>query len=313
MNSTATATGGASLDTGTHRPMPRPSPTRIACRQIAAGDLPSILDLLCEGFARLPRSHWVAALETLSTREIPAGLPRYGYMIESDGCAVGVLLVIAAELRRDGTTIVRSNGSSWYVHPSFRTYGGLLLARWLRSSADVYLNVFPAEHTFSIIEGHGFRRFTSGLSLSVPALSLRGKGIKIFDANRPVNTNVQILISDEERRLLADHARAGCVAFWCQDRHQGYPFVFRKRLLKALLPCAQLIYCRDLEDLTRLAGPIGRHLLRRRLPLIVAAAAAPIPGIFGLYFKNKYPMYFRGGLQPQPNDIAYTEAALFGF
>jgi hypothetical protein len=308
---TAAAAGPPALDAETC--VSRPSPTRVTCRQIATDDLVSILELLCEGFPRLPRRHWVAALEVLSSREIPVGMPRYGYMIESGARAVGVLLVIATELRHNGTSIIRSNGSSWYVHPSFRTYGGMLLSPWLRVPADVYLNVFPADHTFSIIEARGFTRFTSGVAVSVPALSLRRNRTKIFDAVRLANGELQIPIPEEDRRLLADHARAGCIAFWCQDRHRGYPFIFRKRFIKTLLPCAQLIYCRDLQDLTRLAGPMGRHLLRRGLPLMLAATNGPIPGILGLYFNNKYPMYFRGDVRPQPSDIAYTEAGLFGF
>ena len=289
----------------------KPSPRAVRCRQIAANDIDAILDLLCEGFPRQPQRHWVAALQTLGARVTSGGMKRYGYMLESDGRAVGVLLVIVSAIHRDGTTTVRSNGSAWYVRPDFRTYAHILVARWLRSPSDSYLNVFPAEHTLPMLGAQGFVRFTNGISLLVPAATLRAGRIRILDAGR--FAEAEHPIPDEDRELLMDHFRAGCTALWCETRDGGYPFVFRRRLIKSRLPCAQLIYCRDLEDLTRLAGPVGRYLLRLGLPVVLAATNGPIPGISGVYFDGKYPMYFRGEKQPRLGDLAYTEAALFGF
>jgi hypothetical protein len=238
-------------------------------------------------------------------------MPRYGYMIESDGRAVGVLLVIATELDRDGTTTVRSNGSSWYVQPSFRTFAPILLTQWLRSPADTYLNVFPDEHTFPIIEARGFVRFANGTFLSIPALTLRAGGVRILHANR--FSEARLPIPDENRELLVDHSQVGCIALWCETHDRGYPFVFRRRLIKSSLPCAQLIYCNDLADITRVAGPLGRHLLRLGFPLVLMTTNGRVPGIPGIYFDGKYPMYFRGTTQPRLGDLAYTEAGLFGF
>ena len=298
---------GAETQTVACKPLPR----RVRCRQIEPDDIDSILDLLCEGFTRLPRRHWVAALEMLGARAVLGGMPRYGYMIESDGCAVGVLLVIETEVRRDGATTVRSNGSSWYVRPGFRPYAPILLTKWLRSPSDTFLNVFPAEHTFPIIEARGFVRFASGTSLSIPAVAWRASRIRVLHAN--CLAEAEVPIPDEDRRLLVDHSQAGCIALWCETHDRGYPFVFRRRLIKSWLPCAQLIYCRDIEDLTRLAGPLGRHLLRLGLPVVLMGTNGRVPGVPGVYFDSKYPMYFRGKTQPRLGDLAYTEAGLFGF
>jgi hypothetical protein len=286
-------------------------PSRLRCRQIAADDVDAVIALLCEGFTRQPRQHWAAAFEMLRARPIPSGAPRYGYMIESDGQAVGVLLVITTEIRQDGTTTIRSNGSSWYVRPGFRTYAGLMLTQWLRSRADLYLNVFPADHTFAIIEARGFYRFTSGISLSVPAATIRRGRVRIVDAARLSEASVPV--PQEDRDLLVEHSRAGCAAFWCEAGGSGSPFVFRRRLIRSRLPCAQLIYCRRLEDLTRLAAPVGRHLLRLGLPVVLVATDGRISGIPGIYIDNKYPMYFHGTVRPRIGDLAYTEAGLFGF
>jgi hypothetical protein len=287
------------------------SPQGTRCRQISGDDVDAITDLLNEGFPRLPRQHWVAALEVLGTRAIPEGVPRYGFMLESDGRAVGVLLVIVSQVLQGETTKMRTNGSAWYVQPNFRTHANVLLDRSMRLPSETYLNIFPAPHTFAFIEARGFIRYSNGTAVAVPALSRWVGGTRIIDAARLATAGRPI--SDHDRDLLIDHSRAGCVAFWCETRDGGYPFVFRRRLLKSCLPSAQLIYCRDLDDLTRLAGPVGRYLLFKGLPLILASTNGPIPGMPGKYFDGMYPMYFRGGNPPRTGDLAYTEAGLFGF
>jgi hypothetical protein len=286
-------------------------PRQIICRQIEADDLDAILELLCEGFTRLPRRHWVAALDVLGTRSTPSGMPRYGYMLESDGRAVGVLLVIASEIHGDGKGSIRSNGSAWYVKPGFRTYASIMHMRWFRSRADVYLNVSPAEHTFGIIEACGFARFANGTSLIFPAIALRPTRIRILPVDRL--NEARYPVPDNDRTLLLDHFHSGCIAIWCEDDNCGYPFVFRRRRIKSYLPGVQLIYCRDPNDLSRLAGPVGRYLLRLGLPMLLVGTNGPIPRVPGVYFRGKYPMYFRGKIKPRIGDLAYTEAALFGF
>jgi hypothetical protein len=41
---------------------------------------------------------------------------------------------------------------------------------------------------------------------------------------------------------------------------------------------AYLAYCRDVEEFVRLAGPLGRFLARRGLPLVVIDGSRPIKG-----------------------------------
>jgi hypothetical protein len=286
------------------------SSRRVSCRQIQVDDIETILDLLCEGFTSPLRRHWAAALETMGTRAIPCGAPRYGYVIESDGRAVGVLLVITTQLRHDVTTTIRSNGSGWYVRPGFRVCAPLLLSQWLRSPADTFLNLWPAYYTRSLIEARGFVRFSNGTAVLFPAVTLRSERIRILEAARL--TEAELPIPSSDRTLLVDHSRAGCIALWCEDRHRGYPFIFRRRLIKSWWPCAQLIYCRDLEDLSYVAGPIGRHLLCLGLPVVLAGTNGPIPGVPGIYIDGWHPMYFRGQTPPRFGDLTYTEAGLFG-
>jgi hypothetical protein len=88
--------------------------------------------------------------------------------------------------------------------------------------------------------------------------------------------------------------------------------VFRPRIFKGAVPCAQLIYCHSIDDFARFAGPIGRWLALRGRPLVIVDANGPVPGLLGKYFEGVMPKYFKGPSQPRLGDLAYTETAIFG-
>ena len=82
----------------------------------------------------------------------------------------------------------------------------------------------------------------------------------------------------------------------------------------SLAPTPKLapVYCGDVAEVVRFAGPLGRHLAARGLPFMVIDANGPIEGLTGRYFDNTQPKFFRGPARPRLGDLAYTEAALFG-
>ena len=88
--------------------------------------------------------------------------------------------------------------------------------------------------------------------------------------------------------------------------------MFVPRRVKGIVPCAQLIYCRDIADLVRFARPIGRFLARHGRPLVIIDSNGPIPGMVGKYFDGKLLKYFKGPDRPMLGDLAYTEAVMFG-
>ena len=75
---------------------------------------------------------------------------------------------------------------------------------------------------------------------------------------------------------------------------------------------AQLAWCQDTSSFLSFAGPLGRWLLWRGLPLVVLDACGPTRGLVGRFFKDRAPKYFRGAQAPRLNDLAYTEAVMFG-
>jgi hypothetical protein len=283
------------------------SPPQVRCREIGADDLDSIADLLTAGFPK-PRSHWVRALQLLSRRVVPEGFPRYGYMLETETGAIGVILLIFSQVPNSGT--VRCNGSAWYVAPAFRTFAPLLLLKILRHRV-IHTNVSPSRHTLPTIEALGYRRFCNGAFAAIPVLAAgigKTRIRRVVEAMHP-----ERFVPAGDLQVLRDHESFGCLSLWCETQDKGRPFIFRRRFIKhlPLVPTAQLVYSTSLDDLVRLAGPIGKYLALRGMPLMLIPANGPIPKLVGKFFGGK-PMYYFGPEPPQLGDLAYTEVAMFG-
>lgn len=282
----------------------------IRCRQIIDSDVPEITALLARGFPSRDAQFWSNALAQLGARQSPAGLPQYGYLLESDNRPVGAILLVCAELRTVVTSVRRCNLSSWYVEPAFRSYAALLVSRALAHKDVTFLNISAAPHTWPIIEAQGFLRYSDGVFVAVPALNglFGSPGVAILDAH----TRPAVAFDPLEQDILLQHADLGCISLWCATSERAYPFVFRPRRVKRLLPCAQLIYCRDVGDFVRFAGPLGRRLLRHGRPFVIIDANAPMRGLVGLYRRGSMPRYFKGPQKPRLGDLAYTEYAVLG-
>ncbi len=284
---------------------------RIRCRQIGDDDVGAVVDLLTRGFPQRGRSFWTHALEQLRKRDHPADLPKYGYLLEADGAPVGTILLICAALRAGEGMAPRCNLSSWYVEPDYRAYASLLVMQALRHKDVTYLNVSPARHTWPIIEAQGFSRYCDGIFVAFPALdgwSSGGAKADVFDARRNPPVRFDLFEAD----MLARHAEFGCISLWCVSGGDAFPFVFRPRLVKGVVPCVQLIYCRDVALFTRFAGPLGRYLLRRGRPVVIIDANGPIAGLTGLFRPGSMPKYYKGPQRPRLGDLAYTEYAVLG-
>jgi hypothetical protein len=284
--------------------------SRLRGRQIRETDIPAIATLLTRGFPWHSRQFWLRALEQLGRREPPPGLPKYGYLIESDGAPVGEVLLICSKMQTNDTVATRCNLSSWYVEPYFRSYGTVLRAQALQHKNVTYLNVSARPGIWSTIEAQGFSRYCDGTFLAVPTLSelFTGIRVKVFGAHR----RPEVHFDPADRELLLQHAAFGCISLWCATSECAYPFVFRWHPAKAVIPCAQMIYCRDIAEFVRFAGPIGRFLALRGSPFVRVDANGPIPGLVGKFFRNRGPKYFKGPQRPRLGDLAYTEYALWG-
>jgi hypothetical protein len=288
-----------------HSPMPG-----IRCRQIVDGDIAAVARLLMRGFPNRNGQFWLHALSQLSERVPPRDLPKYGYLLETNGEVVGAILLICSTMQVDGAPAPRCNLSSWYVEPAYRAYASLLVSHALRHKEVTYLNVSAAPHTWPIIEAQGFSRYSDGLFICFPALTGRygAEKVRVFDAKEQPT----VAFDPFEQEVLRQHAEHGCTSLWCATSERAYPFVFRPRLVKGVIACAQLIYCHDIADFARFAGPVGRHLALRGRPIVVVDSNGPITGLVGIFRRGSKPKYFKGPQRPRLGDLAYTEYAILG-
>jgi hypothetical protein len=289
---------------------PRPTAGNVRMREIVTEDFAAIAKLLAYGFARSTVQDWMDIFDRLLRHPTPVTLPKYGYLIEGDGAVVGVILVISSVAQTDGAMSLRSNLSSWYVLPPYRGYAPLILSRLLKNPEVTYVNVSPAPHTLPILAAQGFVPLSSGQFL-VPVNPFARSGDAKIQLIRPDDDEIPGL-DPFERDLLLAHARYGCISVSCQTPDGVYPFVFRPRPIKRRIPSAQLIYCRDVADLARLFGPVGRWLGRRGRFIVWIDSDRPIAGLRGFHVTGVNPKYYRGPARPRIGDLAYTEAAMFG-
>ena len=148
-------------------------PTQVRARQIKPSDRDAVAALLRKGFGRRRTpAFWQQVLNRLERHRAPDGMPQYGYLLESDGRAVGAILAIFS-IPRTGADpdAVRWSISSWYVETAFRSYASLLASQALKHRTATYLNISPAANTMSTLEAQGYTRYSDGLFVACPALA----------------------------------------------------------------------------------------------------------------------------------------------
>ena len=283
---------------------------RVRTRPIVDSDIDAVAHLLVQGFRRSVHRDWLGIFDRLAKHPVPEGLPRYGYLMESEGAPVGVILLVGSRISANDLSSTRCNLSSWYVSPAFRSYGHLFISRILKNDDVTYINVSPAPHTLPLLQVQGFSRYSNGqfFAITAPFVSPEDRRVRVALADG----NVASLCGTEEHELLLAHARYGCTSLWCLADDGTYPFVFRHRRVKGFVPCAQLIYCRDIKEFVQFSGPIGRFLARRGMPLVMMDSNGRVPGLAGIYVDGMLPKYYKGSFRPRLGDLAYTETALFG-
>jgi hypothetical protein len=282
-------------------------------REISENDVEAIADLLTRGFVHRKRDYWMRGLRRQGSRPLPSDVPRYGYLLEHEGAAVGCLLLIYSSKIIDGETATCCNVSSWYVDPAFRNFAALFASMTQKRKEVTYFNVTPAAATWPILEAQGFKSYCRGLHFSIPALSRNGSGMTI--AAVTPDTPPIAGLPDADLDMLRRHAEYGAVSLVCHGAEATLPFIFftlRKRRGIIPVPALQLGYCRSIPDYVSCAGAIGRYLLRRGKPFVIVDANGPLAGLAGTYSEAHGRKYFRGPHRPRLGDLADTEFALYG-
>jgi hypothetical protein len=281
----------------------------LGIREILDADVDPVIDLLRRGFPS-SRRYWEIGFGRLRARPVPPGMPRYGYMLEANGNAVGVVLLISSLRWVGDHQELFSNLSSWHVDPAYASHATQLFVRALTNKQTTFLSISPAAHVRPMMEALRFKRYAEGQVLAVPALArnrLTGR-TRIVGADRLAESG----LDERERRLLEQQAGYGCISLCCITDGQARPFVFLPRTIRGFIPCAHLVYCRNIAELAEVAGSVGRYLLARARPFVLIDANGPIPGLPGKYFPGATPKYYKGAQMPVLGDLLETEATIFG-
>jgi len=278
----------------------------MRCREIRVDDFEQVVGLLSEGFGH--QGYWAGALQRLADHATPPGLPKYGYVLEQDCRLVGVVLLIFTEVRIKDGCHIRCNVSSWYVQPAYRTYASLLAMRASSASNVTFFNVSLAPHTWKTLEALGFTPFVTGRTVTIPALNRSAANIHVEAVTPGIRPDRDL--DQAEIDLLRDHQGYGCLCLICKADGERFPFVFRWQRRRGIVRIAQLVYCRDLENLVRFAGPIGRFLMRHGCLFVTFDSNGPVSHVIGQYSGGR-PKYRKGGGPVHPGDVAYSEEVVF--
>jgi hypothetical protein len=290
--------------------MQMPQDPNVTCVEISENLLESVADCLFRNFPRRPREEWIAGLRQMSTRPRIGNYPRFGFMLSHDGRTVGVLLTIYS---RDEADNVRCCLSSWCVDPDYRARGGGLKLHLKAVSGHqvTYLNISPAAHTRPVIEALGFLPWSEGQFMAAPGLARPAPTLQISDYSP--HDSVVTKMTKFERDNLTSLQTQGCRILICRSGEDAYPLGFlRRRVFRGLVPCAQLVYCRDMDEFMRAAGAVGRYLFFWSGPFVLIDATAPIKSLVGRYFPGRNSRYFRGPVRPRLGDLSETELTVFG-
>ena len=219
--------------------------------------------------------------------------------------------LFARRCRANDTVVTRCNLSSWYVEPRLpRLCAVAGVTGAAAQERHLHQRVASAAHAadhrspgiFPLQRRHLCR--DAGVARTV-----RRSGNRSF---RRHSGKPRVDFDPCDQEILQQHAANGCISLWCATSERAYPFVFRPRLVRGFVPCAQLIYCRDIGDLVRFAGPVGRALAWHGRPLVLIDANGPIPGLIGWFSRGRMPKYFKGPQRPRLGDLAYSEYAVLG-
>lgn len=273
-------------------------------REIRDADLAGVTDLLRRGFSHRPRAFWERGLRRMGERPAVDGCPRYGFLLDDGSRPVGVALMLFG---RDGAGHVRCNLSSWTVDPAFRAQAPFLVASALKRPEVTFTNISAAPHTWPTIEAQGFRAYSERRSLVLPLLGPAGERAR-------VSADTASWRGLPEATLLDDHRGYGCTCLTVEAEGPPCPLVLalvRVRAGRYPLPVLQVVFCRDIADVSRYAGAIGRWMTRRGAVGLLVDGGVP-GGLVGGPWIRRGRRYARGPHPPRIGDLSYTELAIFG-
>jgi hypothetical protein len=281
----------------------------LLVREITPADFDRVAELLGKRIGYSKR-YFLNLLQRMTEHPTPAGFPKYGQLLESDGSIAGAIILIFSKVWSGGVPSIRCYVTGWCVEPSYRCYAAVFFAKDLKHNNVTYINISAKSDTLPIIKTQGFTKYSGGQFRVVPAIQFasRDSRVKVSVVGDVPNTRFDPF----EQELLLTHANDGCICLWCVTAERAYPFAFRPRLFRRFLPGVQLVYCRDIEDFVHFARPVGRFLAWRGRFVVRIDSNGPIRGLVGTFMKDVDCRYYKGPRPPRLGDLAYSHLAMCG-
>lgn len=277
----------------------------MSFREIVEADLSAVATLLAEGFPRRRRPYWRRGLDNMRALPPIPGYPRYGYLLEEDGEAQGVILLLTSRIN---DAPPRANLSSWYVREAYRAKAPILYRLATMQEGGLHVNLSPAEHVVPIARAFGFKPYTSGVCLIDARASLRpARGWRVARFRPARENNLPAPLAE----VAARHLGYGCGAMLLENASTPHELVvYRLKFIKDLVPCAQLLHGTP-DHVLAAAGPVMRHLIARGI-LLALVDVGEATKTYGLRcYPGRSLRYAKGGI-PEIGDMLDSEYAIFG-
>lgn len=277
---------------------------------IEKDDWQTAADILIRGFRERPPGFWLDGLHRIRS-VAPAGVaPRIGYRLRSKGDDVGVLLTLRTS-RDDagGGTRQLVNLAGWYVDERFRWFAPRMLSQLVGDEDAVFTDLTPAPAVRQLLSVMDFKPWNEGLlvaSLPQTLPSWRKEAVVLRLDQLPPDA-----LSDADRSLLEDHARFGCIVCVLHDGQTYHPLVFQRRV-RWLMPIARIVYAPSRKAVIKHLANILYFLNKSGLLFIaVECDKAQCPPF--CFFYDRSVKYYKGNLETDKVDYAYSEMVLFDF
>jgi hypothetical protein len=275
-------------------------------REIAHDDLSGIKDLLCEGFPRRSEAYWRGALQSLDERPDVEGYPKFGYLLEVEGKAEGVLLLLTSS--QEGR--IFSNLSSWYVREPHRKFATFLFQRSMRIKGGSYVNLSPSPGVLPIAKAFGFKPYTLGTFLIEPRAAFKRGSAQVSSAS--AEEVVQLCGEDLTLRdTVQRHIKFGCRGLKIEDDHGAILALYRGTRFKRYLPTAQFVFG-DIDRMVAAAGPLYRALIKQGIVCALLDRPEHLDPGFGISALADRGIRYAKGTPPKVGNLLETEISTFG-
>ncbi len=274
-------------------------------RTIEARDRDEAVRLLVRGFPHADDSFWRRCLD----RQIAVQGRSLGYFLDGNEGPVGLMLMLRSKRRMaDGTEREIANLSSWFVDSAHRRHTVKMLRELSADRSVVLTALTAASQVHSMSQAIGAADWSKGMILASAAPfaampSRRRTEVLPFRDGRP-------LLHPDDAAMLDWHVADGCLAAVLIEDGVLHPLIFRS-IARRGVRFAQLLFAPSRTTVLRNLPAVTRFLARQSIFFVsIDGDQEMCPR--GAYFRAGRPRFWRGPIDRDRLDYAFSELVLFG-